>query len=90
MRKPFLALLTGALAVVLSVGVGASTAGGVSTAAKEPTNRPSDNLTSPLAEKQSALRAVGLQRLASGQLPAGTKVAKIAKEIGRASCRERV
>jgi immune inhibitor A len=79
MRKPFLALLTGALAVVLSVGVGASTAGGASTAAKEPTTRPSDNLTSPLAEKQSALRAVGLQRLASGQLPAGTKVAKIAK-----------
>ena len=49
MRKPFLALLSGALVVVLSVGAGAPVAGGASTAAKEPTVRPSDNRTSPLA-----------------------------------------
>ena len=79
MRKPFLALLSGALVVVLSVGVGASTAGGASTAAQEPAARGSDNLSSPLAEKQDALRAVGLQKLASGELPQGTKVAQVAK-----------
>ena len=79
MRKQFLALLIGALVVVLSVGAGASVAGGGATAATEPTTRSSDSLSSPLAEKQDALRAVGLQKLASGQIPAGTKVAQIAK-----------
>ena len=71
MRKQFLALLIGALVVVLSVGAGASVAGGGATAATEPTTRSSDSLSSPLAEKQDALRAVGLQKLASGQIPAG-------------------
>ncbi len=79
MRKPFLALLTGARVVAVSIGAGASAAGGASTAAQEPVARGTDNLMSPPAEKQQALRAVGLQKLASGELPAGTKVAKIAK-----------
>ena len=79
LSKLFLALLIGALVVVLSVGAGASVAGGGATAATEPTTRSSDSLSSPLAEKQDALRAVGLQKLASGQIPAGTKVAQIAK-----------
>ena len=79
MRKQFLALRIGALGVVLSGGAGASVAGGGATAATEPTTRSSDSLSSPLAEKQDALRAVGLQKLASGQIPAGTKVAQIAK-----------
>ena len=58
MRKPFLALLSGALVVVLSVGVGASTAGGASTAAQEPAARGSDNLSSPLAEKADPVIAI--------------------------------
>ena len=80
MRKQFLALLIGALVVVLSVGAGASVAGGgVDGGNKSPRLDRATALSSPLAEKQDALRAVGLQKLASGQIPAGTKVAQIAK-----------
>ena len=80
MRKQFLALLSGALVVVLSVGVGASTAGGASTAAQEPAARGSDNLSSPLAEKQDALRAVRRPRSwPRASFRRGRKVAQVAK-----------
>jgi immune inhibitor A len=78
MRKSFLALLTGALVVALTTGVGASVAGSAA-APQEPVARGTDYLTTPLSEKQAALRAVGLQKLASGELPKGTKVAQVAK-----------
>jgi len=79
MRKPFLALLSGALIVVLSVGVGASTAGSSAAAAGDPTVRAKDNLTSPLAEKQATLRAKALQLQVQGKIPKGAKVGKVAK-----------
>jgi immune inhibitor A len=79
MRKPFLALLLGALVVVLTVGVGASTAGSTAITAKEPATRGTDNLSSPLAEKQSDLRAKALEMQAKGQIPKGAKVGKVAK-----------
>jgi immune inhibitor A len=78
MRKSFLALLTGALVVVLTVGVGASTAGSKAITAKEPT-RGVDNLPSPLSKRQDALRQKGQEMLLNGELPPGTKVGKIAK-----------
>jgi immune inhibitor A len=65
--------------VVLTVGVGASTAGSKAITAKEPATRGSDNLSSPLQEKQSALRAQALEMQAKGQIPKGAKVGKVAK-----------
>jgi immune inhibitor A len=81
MRRQFLALLTGALVLVLSVGVGISAAGNTTTsAASAPDGAPvSDNLPHPLGEKQQALRQVALQKLAAGKIPAGTKVGQVAK-----------
>ena len=80
MRKQFLALLLGALVVVLCVGVGASTAGsGPAPKAGEPTPRGADSLPNPLAEKQAALRATALAMQAKGQIPQGAKVGQVAK-----------
>jgi immune inhibitor A len=79
MRKSFLALLAGALAVVLSVGVGASMAGGSAAVAADPAVRAKDNISSPLAEKQAALHAQALEMQAKGQIPKGAKVGKVAK-----------
>ncbi|HET6682776.1 MAG TPA: hypothetical protein VFG75_03695, partial [Gaiella sp.] len=80
MRKSFLALLTGALVVVLTVGVGASTAGsGAAPKVGEPTPRGADSLPNPLAEKQASLRATALEMQARGQIPQGTKVGQVAK-----------
>ena len=78
MRKQFLALLLGALVVVLCVGVGASTAGsGPAPKAGEQTPRGADSLPNPLAEKQAALRATALAMQAKGQIPQGAKVGKV-------------
>ena len=80
MRKQFLALLLGALVVVLCVGVGASTAGsGPAPKAGEQTPRGADSLPNPLAEKQAALRATALAMQAKGQIPQGAKVGQVAK-----------
>ena len=79
MRKQFLALLTGALVVVLTVGVGASTAGSAAPTAKEPAARGTDSLPNPLADKQEALRLKAFEMQAKGQIPQGAKVGKIAK-----------
>jgi immune inhibitor A len=78
MRKPFLALLTGALVTALTIGAGASLAGGAAVAAKEPTTRGSDSFSSPLADKQNALRAQALEMQAKGQIAKGAKVGKVA------------
>ena len=79
MRKQFLALLTGALVVVLTVGVGASTAGSAAPTAKEPAARGTDSLPNPLADKQEALRLKAFEMQAKGQIPQGAKVGKVAK-----------
>jgi len=80
MRKQFLALLTGALVVVLTVGVGASTAGGGGAPrAGETAPHGVDNLRNPLAEKQQALRQTALEMQARGQIPQGAKVGQVAK-----------
>ena len=80
MRKQFLALLLGALVVVLCVGVGASTAGsGAAQTAGDPAPKGLDNLPNPLAEKQAALRATALAMQAKGQIPQGAKVGQVAK-----------
>jgi immune inhibitor A len=77
MRRHFLTLLAGALALVLSVGVGVSIAGTTQSATDPVVG--SDSLSHPLGDKQEALKQVALQQLASGKIPAGTKVGQVAK-----------
>ena len=80
MRRHFLALLFGALALVLSIGVGVSLAASTQASANDPASfSGTDNLSHPLGEKQEALRQVALQQLATGKIPAGTKVGQVAK-----------
>ena len=79
MRKRFLALLTGALVLVLSAGVGLSVAGTTASAADPATVGGTDNLSHPLGEKQEALRQVAVQKVAKGEIPKGTKVGKVAQ-----------
>jgi immune inhibitor A len=80
MRRHFLALLFGALALVLSIGVGASVAASGQASANDPAAAGgTDNLTSPLAEKQNALRAKAFEMQAKGQIPKDAKVGKVAK-----------
>jgi immune inhibitor A len=80
MRRHFLALLSGALVLVLSIGVGVSVAASSQTSATDPASfGGTDNLSHPLGEKQEALRQVALQQLATGKIPAGTKVGQVAK-----------
>ena len=79
MRKRFLALLTGALVLVLSAGVGISVAGTTESGADPASFAGTDNLSHPLGEKQEALKQVALQKVAKGEIPKGTKVGKVAK-----------
>jgi immune inhibitor A len=79
MRKRFLALLTGALVLVLSAGVGLSVAGTTASGTDPASFGGTDNLSHPLGEKQEALRQVALEKVAKGQIPAGSKVGKVAK-----------
>ena len=79
MRKRFLALLTGALVLVLSAGVGLSVAGTTASGADPASFAGTDNLSHPLGEKQEALKQVALQKVAKGEIPKGTKVGKVAK-----------
>ena len=79
MRRHFLALLTGALVLVLSTGAGVSVAGTSQASDNDPAVGVSDNLPHPLGEKQEALKQVALQKLAAGKIPAGTKVGQVAK-----------
>jgi immune inhibitor A len=79
MRKKFLALLTGALVLVLSAGVGLSVAGTTASGADPATFGGTDNLSHPLGEKQEALRQVALEKVAKGEIPKGTKVGQVAK-----------
>ena len=83
MRNQFLALLSGALVLALSVGVGISIAAGppagtVSLDGAAATGG-SDNLESPYSKEQSARRAKAQELLLKGKFPAGTKVAQIGK-----------
>ena len=83
MRKQFLALLSGALVLALSVGVGISVAAGppagTASLGDSVAVGTSDNLEGPLAKEQSARRAKALELLAKGKIPAGSKVAQIGK-----------
>ena len=79
MRRHFLALLTGALIVVLSIGVGVSIAGTTQASDNDPAVGGSDNLSHPLGDKQEALRQAALEKVAKGEIPKGTKVGKLAK-----------
>ncbi|MGB8350211.1 MAG: immune inhibitor A domain-containing protein, partial [Gaiella sp.] len=79
MRKKFLALLTGALVLVLSAGVGLSVAGTQASGVDPATFGGTDNLSHPLGEKQAALKQVALEKVAKGEIPKGTKVGQVAK-----------
>jgi len=79
MRKRFLALLTGALVLVLSAGVGLSATVAHTSGSDPASFSGSDNLSHPLGAKQEALRQAALQKVATGQIPAGSKVGKVAK-----------
>jgi immune inhibitor A len=76
MRKRFLALLIGALVLVLSIGVSGSLAAATD---KDPAKGGKDNLDHPLGTKQAALHAKGLAMKLAGKIPADAKVAKVAK-----------
>ena len=78
MRRHFLALLLGALALVLSIGVGGSIAASTAND-KDPAKGGKDNLEHPLGKKQAALHAKGLAMKLEGKIPADAKVAKVAK-----------
>jgi len=80
MRKTFLALLTGALVVVLSVGVGASIASSPQ-AANGPQPGPHD-LVGPLGLKQRELRAKAVQLQLQGDISKNASVAKVGKDSG--------
>src|SRR6476659_4316950 len=71
MRKRFLALLAGALVLVLSAGVGLSIAGTTAGGADPASFAGTDNLSHPLGEKQEALRQVALQKVAKGEFAKG-------------------
>ena len=80
MRRHFLALLSGAFVLVLSIGVGVSVAASSQTSASDPGDvTGTDNLSHPLGEKQNALRQVALEKVAKGEIPKGTKVGQVAK-----------
>ncbi len=81
MRKRFLALLTGALALVLSAGVGLSVAAGPASGGKGKADQTSarvHNFESPLSKQQSADRAQAKQLLLEGKIKKDAKVAKLA------------
>ena len=71
MRRHFLALLTGALIVVLSIGVGVSIAGTTQASDNDPAVGGSDNLSHPLGDKQEALRQAALEKVAKGEMTWG-------------------
>ena len=81
MRKRFLALLTGALVLVLSAGVGLSVAAGPASGGKGKADQTSarvHNFESPLSKQQSADRAQAKQLLLEGKIKKDAKVAKLA------------
>jgi immune inhibitor A len=81
MRRHFLALLSGALVLVLSIGVGVSVAAGPASGGKGTADQaPSrvHNFESPLSKQQSADRAKAKQLLLEGKVEKGAKVAKLA------------
>ena len=77
MRKRFLALVTGALVLVLSVGVGVSIAAAPGQDA-DPAKGGKHDLDHPLGTKQRELRATALEMKLKGKFPAGAKVGKVA------------
>ena len=80
MRRSFLALLLGALVLVLSVGVGASVAMSPQEAAG-PQAGPHD-LVGPLGLKQRELRARAVQMQLEGDISKNADVAKVGKDSG--------
>jgi immune inhibitor A len=81
MRRQFLALLSGALVLALSVGVGLSVAGTApSSSGADPAGAAgTDNLDHPLGVEQAERRATALEQKLSGKVPKNAKVVKVAK-----------
>lgn len=78
MRRSFIALVLGALVLVLSVGAGGSIAANDNGKGEERGNKEHD-LKSPLSEKQRALRKQGLEMKLEGKIAKDAKVARVAK-----------
>ncbi len=86
MKKLFLALFAGVLAVVMSLGAGLAAVAGQQTPASPPTGRSGDkakpakdNLPNPRADKQAKQRALGKQMQLTGKVGKDAKTAKVAK-----------
>lgn len=78
MRRGFLALLTGALILVLSIGVGGSLAASAAKD-KDPAKGGKDDMEHPLGKKQRELRAKALEMKLTGKVKPDAKVVKVAK-----------
>ena len=81
MRRQFLALLTGALVLALSVGAGLSVAAGAASGGKgkaEEAPAQAHTLDGPLSEKRRELRQKAVEMKLAGKVKAGQKVVKIA------------
>ena len=81
MRKQFLALLTGALALALSVGVGLSVAAGTKAGGKGMADEApgqAHDLDGPLSAKQRGARQKAAELKLTGKVPPGQKVVKLA------------
>ena len=90
MRRQFLALLSGALILALSVGVGISVAAGSAAGGKgkaDDAPGQAHNLDGPLSAKQRELRQKAVEMKLAGKVKAGQKVVKVAPgqfvELGR-------
>ncbi len=82
MRMKFLALLSGALVVVLSVGVGMSIAAGSPPGGRGKADDKrvfDDNLDGPKSEQQREDRVKGLEKVLKGKVKSGAKVVKIGR-----------
>ena len=81
MRRPFLALLIGALVVVLSVGVGLSAAAGSATSAAtgEDVKPQKHNFKSSLNIREEKLRKKAIEMKLAGKVPKDAKVVQVAK-----------
>jgi immune inhibitor A len=81
MRRQFLALLTGALVLALSVGAGFSVAAGAASGGKGKADEApghAHSLDGPLSEKRRELRQQAMEMKLAGKVQPGQKVVKLA------------
>ncbi len=78
MRRKFLALLLGALVLVLSIGISVSMAASTAND-KDPAKGAKDDLEHPLGKHQRELRAKGVAMKLAGKVKPDAKVVKVAK-----------